>query len=101
MKIKASFVNFGLCNSVKAEQQKQLDEGVSDISQVLFVTLNWCLCIWGKPLWEQWELKLLQVEMERSVSLGACAGSGNSKNSSNGLHKFPSLKLLPKSYFYS
>lgn len=40
-------------------------------------------------------------EMERSVSSGASAGSGNSKNSSNGLHKFPSLKLLPKSYFYS
>lgn len=26
---------------------------------------------------------------EKSVSLGASAGSGNSKNSSNGLHKFP------------
>lgn len=53
VKIKASFVNFGLCNSVKAEEKKQLDEGVSDISQVLFVTLSWCLCIWGRPLWER------------------------------------------------
>lgn len=65
MKIKASFVNFGLCSSVRAEQKKQLDEGVSDISQVLFVTLNWCLYIWGKPLWEHCELKWLQVKRWR------------------------------------
>lgn len=58
MKIKASFVNFGLCNSVKAEQKKQLDEGVSDTSDVSSCSqhLNWCLCIWGEPLREHCEL---------------------------------------------
>lgn len=65
-KIKASSVNFGLCSSVEDEQKKQL-EGVSDISQVLFVTLNCCLCIWGKLLWEHCELRWLQVKRGKDL----------------------------------
>lgn len=36
---------------------------------------------------------------EKSVSLGASAGSGNSKNSSNGLHKFPAWNSSPSLIF--
>lgn len=36
---------------------------------------------------------------EKSVSLGASAGSGNSKNSSNSLHKFPAWNSSPSLIF--
>lgn len=38
-------------------------------------------------------------EMEKSVSSGASAGSGNSKNSSDALHKFPAWNSSPSLIF--
>lgn len=47
----------------------------------------------------QWVEVAAGKEMERSVSSGASAGSGNSKNSSNVLHKFPAWNSSPTLIF--